>query len=354
MKAKKGDKDFNATPLNLKRGLVTAILVVSVLAMFTAGASAADIYVNPGDSIQVAVDGATAGDTIHVAAGDYIENVDVNKAHLTLQGEGADVVTVTAQSEGDHVFSVTEDYVNISGLTVTGTTSYPYAGIYLNSADHCNISNNNASNNDYGIRLDSSSDNTLTSNTANWNTGYGIWLFPSSDNNTLTSNTASNSNTGIYLITSSNNTLTSNTANSNTQYGIYLYSSSDNNITCNWVAHNEQQGFYLTEGSTGNNISYNNIMSNGEAASGSWHYNFYNGQDDAVTATNNYWGTTSSAVIAESIYDKNDEGSKGTVTYDPFLNNPDHCAPIPEVATIILFSVGLVVLAGYVCLRRRE
>ena len=102
-------------------------------------------------------------------------------------------------------------------------------------------------------------------------------------------------------------------------------------------------------GSTGNNISYNNIMSNGVAASGSWHYNFYNDQVNDVTATNNYWGTTSSAVIAESIYT-----TGGTVTYDPFLNDPDPCAPIPEAATIVLFSVGLVVLAGYLRIRRKD
>jgi hypothetical protein len=46
MKAKRGDKDFNATIPNLKQGLVTAMLVISVLAMFTAGVSATTIYVS--------------------------------------------------------------------------------------------------------------------------------------------------------------------------------------------------------------------------------------------------------------------------------------------------------------------
>jgi parallel beta-helix repeat protein len=267
MKAKKGDKDFNATPLNLMRGLVTAILVVSVLAMFTAVASATDYYVRTGGLDDTSRDGlantddqawktisyaisraeVTAGDTIHVAAGEYSENVDVNKAHLTLQGEGRDVVTVTAQSAGDHVFEVTKDYVSISGFTVTGATGGAVAGIHLRvRVDHCSISDNNVSDNCHGIWLYYSCSNTLTNNIANSNTGHGICL--------------------DYL--SNYNTLTGNTANSNSQYGIYLYNADDNKITCNWVAHNDQRGFYLLGGSTGNTIEDNNIITNGVSQGG--------------------------------------------------------------------------------------
>ena len=71
--------------------------------------------------IQAAIDNATAGDTIYVYNGSYIENVNVNKA-VTLQGEGADVVNVTAALASDHVFNVTVGYVNISGFKVTGAT----------------------------------------------------------------------------------------------------------------------------------------------------------------------------------------------------------------------------------------
>jgi parallel beta-helix repeat protein len=327
--------------------------------------------------IQHAINNAIAGNTICVKNGTYNENVDVG-TRLTIRSEnGSASTTVQAQSAGDHIFNVSVDYVNISGFTATGATGGGKAGIYLNNGvSNCNISDNNASYNFFGIYLPySSNNNTLANNTANSNTQYGILLESSCNNNTLTGNTANlNTQHGIVVEGwSNNNTLTSNTANSNTQYGIYLWysgnnntltnntanlnsnhgivleGSSDNNITCNWVAHNEQRGFYLLGGSTGNNISYNNIMSNGVAASGSWHYNFYNGQDDAVTATNNYWGTANSAVIAESIYT-----TGGTVTYVPFLNDPDPCAPIPELATIIAILPGLVVLAGYVWIRKRR
>ncbi|MCD6456838.1 MAG: right-handed parallel beta-helix repeat-containing protein, partial [Methanophagales archaeon] len=137
-----------------------------------------------------------------------------------------------------------------------------------------------------------------------------------------------NAHYGICLSDSTHNTFTNNTANSNNRYGIYLYNADNNNITCNWVAHNDQRGFYLYSGSTGNNISYNNIMSNGELQlDGSYHWNFYNKQSDAVVAEHNYWGTTSSAVIVAGI--KEDTGS---VDYEPFLTAPAPCAPGPEPA----------------------
>jgi subtilisin len=134
-----------------------------------------------GASIQDAVNNASSGDAICVKGGSYAENVDIIAAHLTLTGEGAEVVNVTAADSGEHVFEVTADYVNISGFNVTGATGIGKAGIYLNGADHCNISDNTASGNWGGIYMEDSSDNTLLNNTAS-NNNYGIELCDSSDN----------------------------------------------------------------------------------------------------------------------------------------------------------------------------
>jgi len=64
--------------------------------------------------IQAAVDNAIAGDVICVASGNYTENVDITK-QLTLRGEGADVVTVTAADSSDHVFEVTAERQRVIG-----------------------------------------------------------------------------------------------------------------------------------------------------------------------------------------------------------------------------------------------
>ena len=213
----------------VKRKILIFAVLFATLAFVSIGtASAATHYVNPGESIQDTVDAANSGDTIIVHAGTYTENVDVDK-QLTIRSEDGSASTIVQASHlYDDIFDVTANYVEISGFTVSGTT---HSGIQLNSANHCAISDNTASNNGHGIDLRSSSYNELTDNTIS-NNDWGITL-DSSIGNTLTGNTVSNSGyAGIYLDSSIGNTLTGNTANSN-DCGIYLHSSSNNLIYLN-------------------------------------------------------------------------------------------------------------------------
>ena len=511
-------------------------------------------------TIQVAIYAPATdnGHTITVDPGTYTENIIVNKS-LTIRstsGSPTDTI-VNASVSTNHVFNVTANYVNVSGFKIENATSQYIAGIYLRGVEHCNISHNILSNNYVGIRLYSSSNNTIMDNTANYNewgihllsycndnaiinntaennTGSvyssGIYIYPSSTNNTvsynklsnntnglyiwssnnntansnnetginledscnniLTNNTAnsnrdfgfmidnctgnvftnnsvlnssggdpgigfcleecnnnsiinntisnsglvdiaivngsnlnnisnniiqssgtvtagialisqSSNNTilnntlngnsngsgialtsfppmfpaadnnynnitnnsikgyedGIYMSNSRNNTLTGNTANSNNETGIYLNSSSNNTIICNWVQNNTDAGFYLEEGSTGNTIENNNIIVNGDynLTTTGYEYQFYNDQSNNVEAKNNYWGAgMNDSKINASIYDWQDDSSKGNVTFLPKLDGPSPCAPIPELPTVVLFSVGLVALAGYVGIRRKD
>jgi parallel beta-helix repeat protein len=136
--------------------------------------------------------------------------------------------------------------LQIDGNKATYTASYNY-GIYLYSSSSDNTVTGNTCNNNsnYGISLYSSSNNTVTGNTCN-NNNYGISLSSSSSDNTVTGNTCNNNNYGIYLYSSSSdNTVTGNTCNNN-NYGIYLYSSSsDNTVTGNTCNNNTTASPYL-------------------------------------------------------------------------------------------------------------
>jgi subtilisin len=136
-----------------------------------------------GAPIRDAVNNASSVDAICVKDGSYDENVDVATDHLTIQSENGSVSTIVqAANSGNHVFEVIANYVNISGFNVAGATGTSQAGIYLNGADNCNISDNTASGNWGGIGLYDSNNNILLNNTASNNDNYGINLYDSSDN----------------------------------------------------------------------------------------------------------------------------------------------------------------------------
>jgi hypothetical protein len=78
---------------------------------------------------------------------------------------------------------------------------------------------------------------------------------------------------------------------------------------------NRVQKYKLYSSSEGENpigITHNNIYGNGDNS-----YAIANQVADNVTATNNWWGTTDTAVIEAKIFDQNDDSTKGTVSYLP-------------------------------------
>jgi parallel beta-helix repeat protein len=251
--------------------VLTTALVVLFFAAFTAVANADTYYVtttgddgigdgsseNPWRTIQHAVNTITEGDTIIVRDGTYNENVYVNKDHLTIKSEkGAASTIVQAENQDAHVFEVTADYVNISGFTVEGAG----IGIYLNYAEHCNISSNKRSYYNYGFLLDHSSNNTISGNDISGNNYHGIDLRDSS-NNTISGNDVNNNYHGIDLRDSSNNSISGNDVSGNTYNGIYLRDSSNNYISGNDV-NNNYHGVYLQD-SSNNSISWNTFVNDG-------------------------------------------------------------------------------------------
>ena len=253
-------------------------------------------------TIQAAINAAntTTGNIIEADPGTYDENVNVNKS-LTIRstsGNPADT-TVQAADESKPVFNVTENLVNISGFTVTGA-SWP--AILLYNIGHCNISNNNVTNNSFGIHLVESCNNTLTNNNVSNNHWSGIELFLNSSNNTLANNEVmDNEFFGINLaLSSNNNTLTGNIFVND---GLFVFDSYNNTVPQSNTV-NGKPLFYLEDAANDtittnagqvilvncDNITADNFdLTNASIGVELWGTS--NSEIKNVTASNNYIGT---------------------------------------------------------------
>jgi parallel beta-helix repeat protein len=238
-----GKRDF-------EKAFIFAVLFATLACVSIGTVSAAQThYVNPGESIQTAVDNANAGDTIIVKTGTYTESIIVYK-RLTIQSEtGADSTIVHAVNS--HIFNITADYVNITGFTIED--------IIANNT----VKNNGAS----GISLMGSNKNIVANNTAKYNGKNGIILGYSNDNR-ITDNDASNNINfnGIVLTSSSNNKIRNNIATSNHFNGIGLWKSSDENIIANNTAeYNGKYGILLKYSNDNKIIANNTAKHNGNS-----------------------------------------------------------------------------------------
>jgi len=134
--------------------LLFAVLIATLAFLSFGSVSAAQQhYVNPGESIQGAIDNANAGDTIIVRDGTYTENITVYK-RLTIQSENGAESTIVHDVDS-HIFNITADHVNIIGFTVEDASNK--CGILISDVNNCNISNNIVSGNLQGIYLSNSS-----------------------------------------------------------------------------------------------------------------------------------------------------------------------------------------------------
>lgn len=269
---------------------------LAVLFLITASisiVSADTLYVKPSDdvtglnhtAIQAAVDNSSNGDTILIYPGDYVENVDVDVANITISSVSGkpESTVVRAKLTGDHVIDVSEENVTISGLKITGANSSSKSGIYI-GANNGSAVNNLLFDNYHGILIKGSKSN-------------------------VTNNTVQDNEYGIKLEASSNNTIRKNRINSSVYKGIYLYNASDNTLLANNVSLNEI-GIQSTYESKRNSFVGNFIRDNdcGVELSGEdnifssnvlWDntYNFYVGDEKFLNKTD-----TSNLADGKTIY----------------------------------------------------
>ena len=221
------------------------------------------------------------------------------------------------------------DYSSLNNIIISASTSKKNNGLLVLRTDNSNFSNINSIHNMYGIRLVSSSNNTLTNITANYNINFGGIYLSSSPNNQLTNIEANVNYYGIALQSSSSNILTNITAHNNAQYGIYLSSSPNNILTNIGASANVQYGIYLNLNSNNNILTKITAKSNYAGISLDYSSNnntllsniFCLNSYDIYDADSNFGDENT----CDTTYNWNDIGTKGC-TYICFLLPQPSCS----------------------------
>ena len=294
--------------------LITLLLAFLILASISFIGTAAEIFVQPGNSIQTAVNNAVSGDVIIVKPGTYTENVRITTDNLTIksESENPDDTIIKAKSPSTHVFFLQADNVKIKGLKISGARRYGYAGICLSSCNNCTIENNKLLNNSFGAYLLSSKGNTISKNIVS-NSERGIY-FNISESNTLSGNTATNNREyGIILASSIGNSLSGNTA-SNNERGLYLGSSDGNTILSNIIQNNNIFGLFVC-GKCDKIRFYNNYFNDTNITIKSGIGNAYNNTKTAganivggPSIGGNYWAKPDGTGFSQTAVDKDKDG----------------------------------------------
>ena len=153
---------YNAT---FKR-LIPVVLVSTAGIAMSHPAAAADISVCEGHcryaTIQSGIDAAHSGDTVHVAAGTYFENLVINNKNLTLLGADETSTVIDGQFHGPALtlgsLATTAKTVNIRGFTITHGSGEAGGGIAVVNAvlnlQYSMVIANQSSGNGGGIDLE--------------------------------------------------------------------------------------------------------------------------------------------------------------------------------------------------------
>jgi parallel beta-helix repeat protein len=192
-----------------------------------------------------------------------------------------------------------------ANITNIGVDNFRTRGILLLSSSNNTLTNNTAGNNQIDFMLvNGASNNILTGNLAQG--GGNSFVIFNSNNNTLTGNTAldaESSHYGFYLEDSDGNTLTGNTAMGNGGSGYLMVNSSDNVLTGNSAIENGGRGFSLSTGSGNNLISSNRIHDNESHG-----IHLFGTANNYNSITNNY--ITATAGENYAIYIESGEGTQ--------------------------------------------
>ncbi len=202
-------------------GCAGALAAGAVLtAPLTASASSRTISVEPGHSIQAAVDKADPGDTIRLEEGTYWQQVNITKDDITIKGAGAGETIIKSPTspngncdaaEGptgicvgvapiveDSTVNKVVEGVTVEDLTVTG---FGGSGMFFFGTDQGKVQDvHSTSNGGYGIFFNNSTHGVIRDNLATGNNEAGIYYGHIADaDGLITDNTVRDNGNGIFV-----------------------------------------------------------------------------------------------------------------------------------------------------------
>lgn len=217
--------------------MAAALLGGGLTILAASPASAATIVVNPGQSIQAAVDAAPPGSTILVRPGTYFETVTITKTGTRLQGSGPSSTRLLPPADpggpcafgpdfvqgicvlGDFDFSTFSVRAPVRAVSITGfsVSGFSGSGIFVLGGSGTNVEGNRLDNNgEYGPFVLESTTPRVVSNQASGNHEAGLYIGNSPDSNaTVRANTASDNGFGIFIRSASKGTISGNTLQDN-------------------------------------------------------------------------------------------------------------------------------------------
>lgn len=207
---------------------VCASLVV-VLVCVTAS-QAATIRVHPAGQIQsisAAIAQATAGDTIQVSAGRYLESGLTISKSLTLIGHDWPVIDAAGRGP---IFEISAPSVTVTGFdlrNVPVSFTKEHAAILLNGVSDCEIRGNRFSDNFFALYLSHAHhcrilDNVITGASKELTSaGNGIHLW-NCNNIAISDNRISGHRDGVYLEFTTNSVILNNSSERNLRYGLHF------------------------------------------------------------------------------------------------------------------------------------
>jgi parallel beta-helix repeat protein len=240
---------------NFFTGIVLLLAAMSLACM----AEANTFQVCPGcdiTKINDAINKSISGDIIEVESGVYYENFDLNKK-LTILGINAGDGKPILNGKGKQISIL----ISANGTTVEGLAfrNFSDAGIRITSNDNI-IKDNDIIDNNNGIVLIQSTNNSLLNNSISNNKKIGI-ILSMSENNSIINNLVNNNTFGLSLISSNYNSIFRNVIANNRLNGINILNSNSNILESNVAENNMQIGLNL-EKSLNNTLRQNKMQFN--------------------------------------------------------------------------------------------